>query len=160
MFKLLSFLHLSSIYNDWSRSRNTAATTYDVSSLYCAGGVRPRLPAGQRAGCWVPRQLSDPLARSATDSAHCCLSRRRPFLREGACGADTAASRDICLPSVCSNRRRPTLSLILSGVTGFATTIVTMVVASPAGRATPATPVNIYQAPCAALHCEFSSIVR
>jgi len=30
---------------------------------HVCSAVWPRLPAGDRAGCWVPRQLSDPLAR-------------------------------------------------------------------------------------------------
>jgi len=52
------------------------------------------------------------------------------------------------------------LSLILSGVTDFTRRGVRAWhdCSSGPGRATPATPVNIYQARCLALHCEFSSI--
>ena len=34
-----------------------------------------------------------------------------------------------------------------------------VVAVAQAGRATPASPVNIYQAPCIALHCEISSVI-
>jgi len=73
----------SSIYNDSSSSRNMAATTSDVSSLYCASGVlylqpaRPRLPAerGQGAGCLDSYLILSLGHRSnLADSAHCCLS--------------------------------------------------------------------------------------
>ena len=65
-------------------------------------------------------------------------ARRRPPLPEGGMWADTAASRDICLPSVFSNHRRPTLSLI------------TAVQRPPLQL--------IYTKLCVALHCEFSII--
>jgi len=67
----------------WRRPRTTCHTcTVPVVCYICSRRGRPRLPAGQRAGCWVPRQLSDPLAwppqltahRCLADSAHCCLS--------------------------------------------------------------------------------------
>ena len=44
------------------------------------------------------------------------------------------------------------------GVEWLGTT--TVVGVAPAGRATPASPVNIYQAPCVALHCEISSMIN
>ena len=68
----------------------------------------------------------------------------------------------MCVPSSAEADQRATLSLILTGVTGFARRGVvggTIAAVAPAGRATPATPVNIYQAPCVALHCEISSMI-
>jgi len=61
--------------------------------------------------------------------------------------AATAASRDdMCVPSSAEADRLATLSLILTGVTGFVRRGVvggTTAAVAPAGRATPATPVNI-----------------
>jgi len=70
----------------------------------------------------------------------------------------------MCVPSSAEADRCATLSLILTGVTGFARRgvvggTIAAVASAPAGRATPATPVNIYQAPCVALHCEISSMI-
>ena len=69
----------------------------------------------------------------------------------------------MCVPSSAEADRRAMLSLILTGVTDSTPRevvggTIALVAPPPAGRATPATPVNIYQAPCVARHCEFSNI--
>jgi len=70
-----------------------------------------------------------------------------PLLPES--GATTAETRDeMCVPSSAEADQRATLSLILTGVTGFARRgvvggTIAAVAPAPAGRATPATPVNI-----------------
>jgi len=58
----------------------------------------------------------------------------------------TFASYHLQMPSVATHNAE------LGGGLVGATVVV-------AGRATPATPVNIYQAPCVALHCEISSMM-
>jgi len=62
----------------------------------------------------------------------------------------------MCVTSSAEADRRATLSLILTGVTD--STPREVVGGTIALVATPATPVNIYRAPCVARHCEFSNI--
>jgi len=83
--KVTTWAHLpKSAQAAWEYGNNGRGTyTVPIWSAAKSGLLaRPRLPAGDRAGCWVPRQLSDPLARLPqltahswlAGPAHCCLS--------------------------------------------------------------------------------------